>query len=296
MATAPTHSASDATSLGRVPPHDLEAEMALLGSMMLNRDAVEVVLPIIHREESDWFYRPDHRLIFQALIDVYDRGDPIDLVVVSNEFRRREQLEAIGGQEYLVRLAESVPSWVNAEYYARIVRDKGMLRDLIRCSGEIAQSAYDETEVAAQVLDAAEQTLFEVTERRVSGQAVGLGGVLQDVYKQIQLSDGDYITGLPTGFHELDDLTSGFQAGDLIIVAGRPSMGKTAFGLTVATHLAVDESKPVAFFSMEMSNHQVAQRILCSRGRMDSYRFRRGMMSDSEVADLGMVCDQLSEA
>jgi replicative DNA helicase len=270
--------------------------MGLLGSMMLDRQAVEAILPLINREEAYWLYRPDHQLIFQLLLDVYDRGDAIDLIVVQDELKRRGQLEQVGGVDYLVNLAESVPTWVNAEYYARIVRDKGLLRDLIKCSGQISDAAYADSDPTPEVMDAAEMALFGVTERRISGHAVPLGEMLEKVYSTIELRDGDYLTGLPTGFHELDDLTSGIQPGDMVIVAGRPSMGKTAMGLNIAEHLAVDQSKPVGFFSMEMSNHQLAQRVLCARGRLDSHRFRRGMLSESDIQELGMVCGELGSA
>ena len=297
MATAPTKpSSGPATEAARIPPHDLDAEMAALGSMMLDRQAVEAVLEVINREEGEWFYRPDHRIIFQVLLDVYDRNDPMDLFVVQDELKRRDQLDQVGGTEYIVSLAESVPTWVNAEYYARIVRDKGLLRDVISCSGRIAETAYADAEPVAEIMDAAEAALFSLTERRVSRRTIALGEMLEQVYARIEVRDGDYLTGLPTGFHELDDLTSGIQAGDMVIVAGRPSMGKTAWGLNVAEHLAITEHKPVAFFSMEMSNQALAQRILCSRARFDAHRLRRGMASESEVQELGMVCSQLASA
>jgi len=285
-----------ATELDRVPPHDLEAEMAALGSMMLDRQAVEAVVPIIQRSESGWFYRNDHRLLFELLLDLYDRSDPIDLLVVQDELRRRGQLDEVGGVEYIVTLAESVPSWDNAEHYARIVRDRGLLRDLIRCSGQITDSAYACAEPAGLILDAAEEKLFAVTERRVSGRAVGLGETLQAVYAQIEARKEGYLTGLATGFHEVDDLLSGLQRGDLVVVAGRPSMGKTAFGLNIAEHLAAEENKPTIFFSMEMSRNQLAQRVLCSRGKVDAQKIRRGMLAEEDIHTLGWVCDQLASA
>ena len=159
---APTRSAPPA-AFDRIPPHSPDAEMAVLGSMCLNREAIELALPIITREEADRFYRADHRLIFETLVDIYDRNEPIDLVVVHDELERRGTLDEIGGDDYLVRLAESVPSWVNVEYYARIVRDKAMLRDLIRAAGQITQDAYSADEDVREVLDKAEQKLFAVT-------------------------------------------------------------------------------------------------------------------------------------
>ncbi|MHC4067403.1 MAG: DnaB-like helicase N-terminal domain-containing protein, partial [Planctomycetota bacterium] len=250
MATTTTSNRPHPGEFERLPPHDLEAEMATLGSMMLDRQAIEAVLPVIHRSEGEWFYRPDHRLLFELLIDVYDRGDPIDLVVVRDELQRRGQLDEVGGVDYVVSLSECVGTWENAEYYAKIVRDKGMLRDLIRCAGQIGESAYAQSEPAATILDGAEEKLFGVTERRISGQAALLAEIAKPVYSQIEAREDHYLSGLGTGFTELDDLTSGLQRGDLIIVAGRPSMGKTALGLNIAEHLAVDERTPVpvAFF------------------------------------------------
>ena len=298
MATAPTRNQDQAADLGRIPPQDLDAEMATLGSMMLDRQAVEAVLPIIRRNESHWFYRPQHHILFELLVDLYDRNEPIDLYLVNDELRRREQYDQVGGEEYIVACAESVSSWLNAEYYAKIVRDKGMLRDLIGCVGQIAETAYGQTEEAAVILDAAEEKLFAVTERRVSQQASMLGELLSTVHSRIEdrIGEGGYLTGLPTGFHELDDLTSGLQRGDLIIVAGRPSMGKTSLGLNVAEHLAVDNKKPVIFFSMEMSREQIALRVLCGRGKVSSQRIRRGMVSHEVIERLTWVCEQLAPA
>jgi len=284
-----------ADSLGRVPPQDIEAEMSLLGSMLIERDAIHAVLPLIHKNESDRFYRPDHRKIFETIIDVYDRGDPIDLVVLRDELTRRGILEEIGGVDYLVQLAESVPSGLHAEHYARIVRDKAMLRELIVATGQITEHAYSHREDAREILDLAEQALFKVTDQRTSDQAEPIRDSLDQIFKQLESRDGHYITGVPTGFLELDDMLSGLQAGEMIIVAARPSMGKTAFGLNVAEHIAVDEGKSAVFFSMEMSRQAVVQRILCSRGRIDSHKFRRGMLSETEVQKALGVADELKD-
>ena len=222
----------------RVPPQDIEAERSLLGSMMLSNEAVENVLPIISRDDSDRFYRHDHQLLFELLIDLYDAKQPIDLILVKNELLRRDQLEQVGGVEYIVQLAESVPSWVNAEFYARIVRDKAMLRDLISCSGRILEQAYAAQDDAKDVLDHAEQQLFAVTDQRITNQAVQINEIVEAVFHQIQIRGEHYITGLPTGFHELDDKTTGLQSGEMIIIAARPSMGKTAIALCMAEHMA----------------------------------------------------------
>ncbi len=282
---------------GVLPPHNIDAEMSLLGSMMLDRDAISNILPIIGREDKHWFYRPDHELLFDALIDIYDANREIDLVTVSDHLRQKQLLDQVGGLAYLVTLAESVPSAANAEHYAKIVCDKGMLRDLIRCVSQISQDAFADNLPANELIDLAEQEFFAVTERRISGHAVQIREMLETIYAQVEAGEESYSSGVASGFTALDDLTSGFQPGDFIIVAGRPSMGKTAFGLTIATHMAVDDNIPVAFFSMEMSNQQVAQRILCSRGEVNSYRFRKRQISEEEIRHLGqLICEQLAPA
>ena len=299
MTTEPAWTPSKPTSetaariADRLPPQDIEAEMSLLGSMLLHRDAIGDVLPVLHRDESERFYRPDHRKLFETLVDMYDRGDAVDLVTVRNELDRRGLLAQIGGVEYLVQLAESVPTHLHAEHYARLVRDKAMLRDLIGAAGRISEEAYSHHEEAREILDRAEQLLFQVTDQRVSEQATPIRDSLEEIFRQIESRDGQYLTGLPTGFMELDDMLSGLQNGEMIIVAARPSMGKTAFGLNVAHAVAVS-GKPAVFFSMEMSRQSVVQRLLCSYARVDSHKLRRGMLADEDVQRLAGVCDELA--
>jgi replicative DNA helicase len=288
---------SDVARPDRVPPHDMDAEMALLGSMMMSRDAIAEVIPIVGRSDGSWFYVPAHQRVFELLLDLYD--DPtkaIDLIVVSDELRRRELLDFVGGQEYLVQLAESFADWSNAEYYARIVRDNGMLRDLIRCTGEISEQAFSRIDDARHILDVAEQKIFAVTERRVGGHTVEIRDVVQRLAKQLEARDGGLCTGLPTGFTQLDEYTAGFQPGDLIIVAGRPSMGKTALGLTMGYHAALHDRRPVAFFSMEMSADQLAQRLLCMHTGVDSQKLRRRMLSEEELHRLLHACADFEQA
>ncbi len=280
----------------RLPPQNLDAEMNVLGSMMLSRDAIGAVLPIINRSDVEWFYRPDHRQLFEALVDLYDSNVPIDLTTVVDELQRRDLLEAVGGVDRIVTIVESIPSWLNAERYAHIVREKGLLRELIRAAGQISDDAYADRSSAAEILDRAEQALFQVTERRVSGQALLLRDIIPAVAEQIRTGEGHFLTGLPTGFTELDDLTSGLQRGDFIVIAGRPSMGKTAFGLNVAESMAISDRHPVVFFSMEMSKEQVVQRLLCSRARVDSHRFRKRILGEADVNRLLNLCGELEEA
>ncbi|MFQ5494388.1 MAG: DnaB-like helicase N-terminal domain-containing protein, partial [Phycisphaerae bacterium] len=238
----------------RIPPQDLDAEMALLGSMMMSRDAIAEVVPLIGRPDAPWFYVPAHQKLFEVILDIYD--DPakaVDLIVVSNELRRRDLLDFVGGQDYMVQLAESFGEWTNAEYYAKVVRDKGLLRDLIRCSGEIADRAYSGLDEVREILDVAEQRIFEVTERRVGGHTTEIREAIRRLAQQLEERQGGVCTGLHTGFTQLDEYTSGLQAGELVILAGRPSMGKTALGLCIAQHLAMHDHVPCVFFSMEMS-------------------------------------------
>lgn len=297
MTIAQSNSSAAAVATERVPPQDLDAEMALLGAMMMSRDSVAEVIPIIGRGESSWFYVPAHQKLFEVLIDLYD--DPskaIDLIVVSDELRRRDLLDFVGGHDYMIQLAESFADWANAEHYAKIVRDKGLLRDLIRCTSEIAEQAYFGFDEARVILDSAEQRIFDVTERRVSGSAVEIRDAVAHLAKQLETGDHGVCTGLSTGFTQLDEYTSGFQPGELIVIAGRPSMGKTALGLTIAQYAALHDHKPALFFSMEMSVEQLAQRLLCSHTGVDSGRLRRRMLSEEDHRRLLDACADFKEA
>jgi len=228
-------------------------------------------------------------------VDLYDQRKPIDLVIVRDELTRRGVLDQIGGVEYLIDLSQSVPSAVNAEYYARIVRDKATLRKLITCAGQILEEAYADRDDAKEILDRAEQRLFAVTDQRIAQHATAIKDYLEEAFRQLETRDGHYITGLPTGFIELDDMTSGLQNGELIIVASRPSMGKTSFAFNVAQHLAVENRVPVAFFSMEQSIQQVALCMLCAQGRVDSHKLRRGLLSEREIMHLQIVCNDMRD-
>jgi replicative DNA helicase len=299
MTTVATNNSTLAARPERLPPQDLDAEMALIGSMMMSRDAIAEVIPIIGRGDSHWFYLPVHQRLFEVLLDLYD--DPakaIDLIVVSDELRRRELLDFVGGQEYMIQLAESFAEWANAEHYAKIVRDKGMLRDLIRCTSQIADHAYTAVDDARDILDVAEQKIFAVTERRVSGHAIEIREEMRRLATLLESRDEGVCTGVPTGFTQLNEYTGGFQPGDLIVVAGRPSMGKTALGLTMAQHLALEHRYPVLFFSMEMSSAQIAQRLVCAYGHgTDAQKLRKRMLSEEEINYLLMhVCPDFETA
>ena len=297
VTTTATDKPATRTGAERVPPQDLDAEMALLGSMMMSRDAIAEVVPVIARSDSYWFYIPAHQKLFEVLLDLYDNPTKaIDLICVSDELRRRDLLEYVGGQDYMIRLAESFAEWANAEYYANIVRDKGLLRDLIRCAGEIADQAYSATDEVRDTLDIAESKIFGVTERRVGGHTVEVRDAVAKLAKQLELGHEGVCTGIATGFTQLDEYTSGFQPGDLVVLAGRPSMGKTALGLSIAQRMAVDSGAPVVFFSMEMSVDQVAQRLVCAMGRIDAQKLRRRMLSHEEHRNLLDTCAELEQA
>jgi len=278
---------------GRSMPESLEAEAAVLGSMMLDRERIGQLIQMI---STDCFYRPEHQIIFDALVSLYEKNNRIDLVLLRDELKKRKQLKTVGGVEYLVKVAESVPSTANAEYYAQIVKEKSMLRELIQASTEILSDAYDPSGQTNEKLDLAEQKIFAVTEKKISGEAVRLKSLLMEAFDNIESRGGAHVTGLSTGYIELDQLLCGLQKGEMIIIAGRPSMGKTSLALNIAEHIGAEENAPVAFFSLEMSRQQLVERFLCSRGRIDLQRVRRGMLGTDELERLRDVNSELFEA
>jgi len=257
----------------RVPPHNLEAEMSVLGAMMLSTEAVGLCVQYL---DSDSFYRAEHRTLFQVLVGQYEKNEPTDLVTMKEALAQRSQLEEVGGDEYLIALADSVPTVANAEYYAKIVKDKALLRGLIQAAAEIIRDAHSKRESVDDVLDRCEQRIFEVVERKIVGQAHDVRTILADVMQKVDFIGKRAITGVATGFADLDDKTRGLQPGELIILAARPSVGKSALALNIAEHVAVDAEQPVAFFSLEMSKSELALRLLSSRAEVDGQRLRKG--------------------
>ncbi len=277
----------------RMPPQALETEMCVLGSMVLDKDCIGEIIPILRREN---FYRYDHQLIFDALIKLYEDNKPIDLVLLRDELKNRGQLDEVGGVEYLVKVANSVPSAANGVYYAKIVRDKALLRNLISATAEISNQAYAGRGKAEEILEEAEQRIFEVTEQKITGQAIELKDVLEQVYESLQSRRGQLITGLATGYLELDELTCGLQPGEMIIIAARPSMGKTALGLNIAEYIGADCKTPVAVFSLEMSAQQLTERMLAGRSHIDSQKLRKGMLNDQEYQLLANTAAELAQS
>ena len=285
--------ASSAVDPERLPPQSLDAERSLLGSMILDHDEIGEVIQIIDR---DCLYLGDHQIIFDVVCELYDHQKPLDLVLLREELSRRGKLEQIGGVPYLLTIVESVPDSSNAVYYANIVRDLALLRKLISTSSQIVSRAYLGREDPEEILEDAERRIFEITGMKISGQAVSLKELLQQVFKQIEQYDGTRVTGLTSSFPKLDEMLGGLQRGDMIILAARPSMGKSALALNIAEHIVVESHLGVAFFSLEMSRQQLAQRILCSYGKIDSQKLRRGNLNAQEHRDLAQAAQELEPA
>jgi replicative DNA helicase len=277
----------------RVPPQAIEAETCVLGSMILHAPAIDIVVQIA---TADHFYRPAHQLIYQVLVDMRQTARPIDLVLLRDELDRRKQLESIGGVEYLVALAEGVPNAANAEFYAKIVRDKALLRELILAGTDMVREAYETHEEATEVIDQAEQRVFQIAQQQIGQQAVTLKVLLQQTFETLQAQDGRMITGTATGYDQFDEMTSGLQKGEMIILAARPSMGKTSCLLNMAEHMAVIDKNPVAIFSLEMSKEQLAQRLLAAHARFDLRQMRRGMISPEDWTKLQLAAGDLEQA
>ncbi len=292
----PTIAKEDISALSlssRSMPESLEAEAAVLGSMILDPQCIGIV---VTKLTSDAFYRIEHRMIFDAIIEQWNKKSELfDLVTLRDELKNRKQLEEVGGVEYLTRIAESVPSAANVEQYVQIVKDKQLLRELINASSEVLTEAFENTGDVGEKLDRAEQKIFAVTQKKVSGVAASMKQLLTETFEAIDKRQGHHITGLPTGFAELDDLTCGLQNGEMVIIAGRPSMGKTSFAMNIAEHIGADNNIPIAIFSLEMSRQQLAERMLCSRAMIDSQIVRKGMINDSQYQELLHAASELSE-
>jgi len=279
----------------RLPPQNLEAEVSVLGGVLLDNEALNRVLEVM--KEGD-FYRESHRKIFSAILDLYEKSEPVDLITLTEALKKRDALESVGGVEYLNSLVNSVPTAANISYYAKIVKEKAILRKLINRSTDIISQVYGVSGDVDDFLDQAERSIFEISEDRVRPSFYSLKDIIKSSFKTIErlYEKRQLITGVPTGFTKLDELTSGLQPSDLIIVAGRPSMGKTALALDIAAHAAVEGGIPSAIFSLEMAKEQLALRMLCSEAKVDAHRLRGGFLSESDWPKLTRAAGSLSEA
>ncbi|AUS95075.1 replicative DNA helicase [Clostridium thermosuccinogenes] len=285
----------DIGSLGRIPPQSIEAEQSVLGSMLLNRETIPIVTEIIKPED---FYREDNKEIYEAILDLFDRGEPIDLITVSEQLKLRGTMDGIGGLEYLTYLANSVPTTANARHYAQIVEEKSILRNLIKASSEIVNMGYEASEEVNYVLDKAEKSIFDILQKRNLKGFTPIKEVLVETFNKLEelYNNKGHVTGIPTGFSDLDFKTSGLHNSDLILIAARPAMGKTAFALNIAQHAAVHEKVPVAIFSLEMSKEQLVNRMLCCEAMVDSQKMRTGKLEDDDWQKVAKALGPLSEA
>jgi replicative DNA helicase len=282
---------------GRVPPHATDVEQSVLGALLLERDAIPKAVEIL-TEQS--FYSTKHRRIFAAVTVLFEKSSPVDLITLTEELRRREQLEEIGGAYYLTELTTQVASAANVEYHARIIAEKYLLREMIETMTTLVGEAYDPSSDAFELLDKAEADIFQISDTQMRRPAVSMSDVIKTTLQQLEAIHGKEggITGVPSGFSRLDEYTSGWQRSDLIIVAARPSMGKTAFSLTCARNAALHPQNPtgVAIFSLEMGAEQLAQRLLTSEARIDAQAARTGRMKDHDWQKLARAAGRLSAA
>jgi len=280
----------------RVPPHNLEAEESLLGAMLLSRDAITAAVEA--RVDAADFYKPAHGHMFEAVMGLYGQGEPVDPVTLAEELRRAGLLDAMGGKGALLRIQAGTPASANAGHYAQIVGELALLRRLIAVAGEIAETAYSEPDDVTDTLDRAEALVFEVAERRVSESLVGLAASLQVTLDQLEQMYGrdDHITGVPTGYHDLDDILLGLQPSNLIVVAARPGQGKTSFALGAAANVALEARKPVLFFSMEMGHLELTKRMLAAEAKVDARKLQTGNIPEADWSRLSHAVGRLAEA
>ncbi len=280
----------------RLPPQQIEAEQAVLGAMLISEDAVAEALEILEAED---FYRSAHQSIYRAMREVYEAGQPVDIITVAAALRTLDDaLESVGGAEYLADLAAAMPTALHVVQYAQIVREKALLRRIIAAASQIAEAGYSGEASATDVLADAEKVILELSQYQKTRDFTHISDVLESTFERIEqlyASDGN-ITGVPTGYSELDRMTSGFQKSDLIIVAARPSVGKTAFALNVAQNVAVRSGLPVAIFSLEMSKDQLVQRMLCAEAYIDGHKLRNGTLEDEDWPKLSMGVSTLSNS
>ena len=281
--------------IGKIPPNDIEAEQAVLGSMLTDKDAVISAIELLKPED---FYREDNKIIYTAILSLYNRAEPIDIITLKSELISMGKFDNIGGLEYLVELPEKVPTTANVDKYIKIVEEKSILRNLIKTANEIITLGYDPTEEVENIMDNAEKKIFDIMQSKNQKGYTPIKDILVETFAQIEqlYNQKQHITGVPTGFADLDYKTSGLHGSDLVLVAARPAMGKSAFALNIATNAAVRAKVPVAIFSLEMSKEQMVNRILCSEAMVDSNKVRTGKLDEQDWTKLASALGPLSEA
>jgi replicative DNA helicase len=282
-------------SLEKVPPQNLEAEIAVLGSMLIEEEAIAQAIEAL---KASFFYKDAHAKIFQSIVDLYGLSRAVDLITLTEELKRKNVLDEVGGAAYLTELTLAVPTAANVQYYAKIVKEKAILRNLINTATQIVSQSYDAQQDAGYLLDKAEKSIFDISSSQLQGASISIKEIIKD---SIETIEGFYrrkghVTGLPTGFDDLDMMTAGLHSGDLIIVAGRPSMGKSAFATCIAEYIGVQEQKAVAIFSIEMAKEQLVQRMLCSHARVELQKTRSGFLTQSDWPKLVTAAGKLAEA
>ena len=290
-----TAAPNEGQSEGRVPPQAVEIEMAVLGAMLLEKEAISKALEIL---DDTVFYKPAHQMIFKAMVSLFEKNEAVDSITLVEDLRRRGQLDEIGGHVYISELTMRVTSAANVEYHAKIVLEKALLRNLISASTEVTSRAFNETEDALDLLDDAEQKIFQISEKRMKKSFISMRDAVFNTMEMLESIHGKHsgVTGVPSGFSQLDNLTGGFQASDLVIVAGRPSMGKTALVLSAARNAAIDHAIPVAFFSLEMSSQQLVLRLICAEARVNAHNVRTGRLPDDQWRQLSTRIGKLHAA
>ena len=281
--------------IDKIPPQNIEAEIAVLGSMLLDKEAIPEAIEFL---EPESFYKEAHTKIYSTLLKLYDKDKAIDIVTLIEALKAEGVLEDVGGSSYITSIASSIPTAANITHYAKIVREKAILRRLISTSTQIVSESYDTTSDVANLLDRAERMIFDITTHKIEAKFSSIKDIIKTSIETIDnlYQRKENITGVATGFHDFDVLTAGLQKSDLIIMAGRPSMGKSALVSCIAEHVGVIEKRPIAFFSLEMSKAQLAQRLLCSQARVDAHKVRTGFLSQSDWPKLVNAAGKLSES
>jgi len=279
----------------KVPPQNIEAEQSVLGAILIENTALYKAIEIIGIDD---FYKEAHKKIFLSMIELSEKNEAIDLVTLTEYLRKRNELDSIGGATYLSLLANTVPTAANIKYHSKIIYEKALLRNLINTATEIVSYGYENSRDIEELLDYAENAIFRISEKKIRPSFSAIKDIIKDSFETIErLSEKkERVTGIPTGFYDLDMLTSGFQPSDLIIVAGRPSMGKTALCLCIAQHAGIEKGQPVAIFSLEMAKEQLVIRMLCAEARVDSHKLRSGFLAKSDWPRLTTAAGRLSEA